>query len=89
MRRPQPLTHALAVLREGRQLHSFRSPKTVTELVVFQQTFGTASHYVCPRCKITMEREFMNYCDSCGQRLGWEHAECAKIIYISDLNAHS
>ena len=26
------------------------------------------------------EREYMNYCDRCGQRLGWELFDSAKVI---------
>ena len=37
-------------------------------------------HYICPRCGITMEREFMSYCDRCGQCLGWKHYKKAVII---------
>ncbi|MDD4688804.1 MAG: hypothetical protein PHE51_03545 [Eubacteriales bacterium] len=28
---------------------------------------------VCPRCSMTIEREFMSYCDRCGQRLNWNY----------------
>ncbi len=33
---------------------------------------GGEGYYVCPRCGVSLEREFMAYCDRCGQRLGWE-----------------
>lgn len=59
----------------------FRIPKPVTELMVFPACLGKPAYYVCPRCKITMEREFMSFCDRCGQRLDWHGYRYAKIIY--------
>lgn len=59
----------------------FRIPRPVTELMVFPACPGTPAYYVCPRCKITMEREFMLFCDRCGQRLDWRSYKHAKIIY--------
>lgn len=38
-------------------------------------------YYACPRCGLTMEREFTSFCDRCGQRLGWRGYRSAKIIY--------
>lgn len=37
--------------------------------------------HVCPRCHITLEREFLAYCDRCGQHLGWKGYRNAKIVY--------
>ena len=28
---------------------------------------------ICPRCEITLEREFQSYCDRCGQHLDWSY----------------
>lgn len=62
-------------------LVSFRVPMPVTELKMFPDCHGQPAYYVCPRCGITMEREFMSFCDRCGQRLGWRSYRTAKIIY--------
>ena len=43
---------------------SYRSPMSVTHIRKYRDT----AYYICPRCKITLEREFMAYCDRCGQR---------------------
>ncbi len=67
----QELTHAC----------SYRCPMLVRELMVFPARSECYSYYVCPRCQITMEREFMRYCDRCGQCLNWSQYERAKIIY--------
>ena len=26
---------------------------------------------ICPRCRITLDRDFQRYCDRCGQHLDW------------------
>ena len=36
---------------------------------------------VCPRCKTTMEREYMAYCDRCGQCLDWRGLKKAQVVY--------
>ena len=35
---------------------------------------------VCPRCGSTLEREYQNFCDRCGQRLGWKELRRAEVI---------
>lgn len=60
---------------------SYRRPMLVRELMVFPAMRPMDSYYVCPRCKITLEREFVMYCDRCGQCLDWEQYEQARIVY--------
>ena len=62
-------------------LLDYRTPKPVTELMVFPDCIGKPALYVCPRCLITMEREFMAFCDRCGQSLSWKNYKKAKIVY--------
>jgi len=38
-------------------------------------------YYICPRCKVTLERDFQDYCDRCGQHLDWTECRKAKVIY--------
>lgn len=47
---------------------SYRQPERVAEIFV---TDEKEAFPVCPRCKVSMEREFMSYCDRCGQKLDW------------------
>ena len=47
----------------------YRLPMSVTTGRVLG---GMGWHPVCPRCKVTLEREYMGFCDRCGQRLDWE-----------------
>lgn len=60
---------------------SYRKGMLVNEVMVFDTWFGTTGYYVCPRCKITMEREFMSFCDRCGQKLEWKYYRKAKVVY--------
>lgn len=63
-------------------LTSFRAPMAVTEVMIFHDAFlGETGYYVCPRCHITMEREFMSFCDRCGQRLDWKQYRRTKRVY--------
>ena len=55
---------------------SYRLPMPVMQL----RKYRAAAYYICPRCKITMEREFMAYCDRCGQCLSWGNYEKAEVI---------
>lgn len=59
----------------------YRIELLIKEVMVFPN--GDA-YYVCPRCSITLEREFMTYCNRCGQHLGWKDCRKAKIIYPGD-----
>ena len=59
-------------------LSSYRLQMSVAEIMIFP---NDCAYYVCPRCHITMEREFMSFCDRCGQHLGWKYYKKAKAIY--------
>lgn len=59
----------------------YRAPMLVTELMVFESGRRKSCYYVCPQCGITLEREFMAYCDRCGQCLDWKGYKKAKIVY--------
>lgn len=60
---------------------SYRRGMRVRELMIFTSNSMDTSFYVCPRCDITIEREFMKYCDRCGQCLDWKWHAQAKIVY--------
>lgn len=59
-------------------LASFRCAMSVTEVMVFPSGWA---YYVCPRCSVTVEREFMSYCDRCGQHLDWKGYRKAKVVH--------
>lgn len=58
---------------------TYRIPMPVTEIHIYRDW---CSYPLCPRCKITMEREYQSFCDRCGQRLDWNNFEDAKEVYI-------
>ena len=57
---------------------SFRRPMTVTEVALFAR--DQYPYPRCPRCHRTMEREYMSFCDRCGQKLDWRHFEEIAIV---------
>ena len=64
-RRHSPRRFSLRLL----EAISFRIPLTVSEYRQFNDREG---YWVCPRCDITLDREYQAYCDRCGQCLDWE-----------------
>ena len=59
-------------------LAGYRMKMPVTEVMCFPDGNG---YYVCPRCHVTMEREFMNFCARCGQHLDWKGYKKARVVY--------
>lgn len=56
---------------------AYRVPLPVRQLLVFQ---SGDSYPICPRCDKPLNREYMRFCDCCGQHLAWELFDYAKII---------
>ncbi|MGM9680566.1 MAG: hypothetical protein ACI3XR_03575 [Eubacteriales bacterium] len=49
---------------------------TVCDYYEYPEQYGIGDsfltrYYVCPRCKTTIEIEYVRYCAYCGQALGW------------------
>lgn len=65
--------HKLSLL----SIAAYRVPMDVDAIRLLA---GGESYPICPRCGITMDREYMAYCDRCGQRLGWERIDLAAIV---------
>ena len=57
---------------------SYRVPMVVWEVILFR---GGNTYPICPRCKCSLDREYMRFCDRCGQHLAWEFLNYAKVIY--------
>ena len=55
----------------------YRIPLQVTQVMLL--SLGD-SYPVCPRCKRTLEREYMCFCDRCGQRLAWDCFDFAAVV---------
>lgn len=58
--------------------YQYRLPMPVKEILLFD---SGNSYPLCPRCNSTIDREYMNFCDRCGQRLGWDFFPFAKTVH--------
>lgn len=58
---------------------SFREPQRVIKIIRLSNGFCFP---VCPRCQVSLEREYSKFCDRCGQKLCWIGFGKAKIIDI-------
>lgn len=56
---------------------TYRTPLDVTQIFV---TFDDESFPICPRCGISLDREYQSYCDRCGQKLSWRRFSRAKVV---------
>lgn len=63
---------------------SYRRPMEVDTIYAYRKrmlgSVGWSNYPVCPRCNITMEREYQSFCDRCGQKLDWKKFKQATII---------
>ncbi len=62
--------------KKHKVLLSYRIPMAVCEVCLFSD--GNAFP-VCPRCGLTLEREYQPFCDRCGQALDWKKFPKASI----------
>jgi hypothetical protein len=56
----------------------YRLPMQVRGRVIF---LNEDSYPICPRCDVLVDREFLRFCDQCGQRLGWDFFDFAQTIH--------
>lgn len=60
---------------------SYRMPMRVNKVRRLPFLQGSTTTYpICPRCGISIEREYQSFCDNCGQRLDWDSFQYAIII---------
>ncbi len=57
---------------------SYRAAMRIKEAILFSDGYV---YYCCPRCNVTLDREFVSYCDRCGQKIDWEKHRQAKLRY--------
>lgn len=62
------------------QTKSYREPMVVRECLMYVRSGNVFP--VCPRCNITIEREYQSFCDRCGQRLNWKGYNKAIIRHL-------
>ena len=58
----------------------YRKPMQINEIAYYVRS--DQSYPKCPRCGITMEREYQSFCDRCGQRLDWSMYHRAMVTMI-------
>ena len=76
----QPSVAAVVLYNEVRfdsEEAAYRLPCSVREIRVFS---NGDSYPVCPKCNMTLEREYMNFCDRCGQKLDWKEFGKAVVV---------
>ena len=56
----------------------YRLPMQVRGRVVF---LNGDSYPICPRCDDLVDREYLRFCDQCGQRLGWDFFDFVQTIH--------
>ena len=55
---------------------TYRVPFPVTKVIACANT----TYPISPRCAVSLDREYMSFCDRCGQKLNWDLFEYAKVI---------
>lgn len=60
---------------------TFRIPMRVTSVRLFR---SGDTYAVCPKCQIGLEREYMAFCDVCGQKLSWHQFNKAKVVRVPE-----
>ena len=56
----------------------FRTPVQIEKIIRYK---SGDSYPICPRCDCSLDREYMRFCDRCGQRLSWGHEKQIQIVY--------
>lgn len=59
-----------------KQFASYRSGMRIKEAMILGDGYV---YYCCPRCEVTLDREFVSFCDRCGQKLDWAKYGRAKL----------
>lgn len=63
-----------------RKAVSYRIPLQVTQFMLLA---GGDAYPICPRCKRSVDREYMRFCDRCGQRLFWGSYDLSAVVRAS------
>ena len=59
----------------------YRVPMAVSAIrYIYDTVYGPTTYPVCPRCESTLERDYQQYCDRCGQALDWEGSRHALVL---------
>lgn len=63
----------------------FRTPMQIEKIIQYK---SGDSYPICPRCDCSLDREYMRFCDRCGQRLSWGHEKPIQIVYAPRDKSH-
>lgn len=63
-------------------LMTYRVPMMVQDVFVIRRFPENHIYYRCPRCQTLLARDFMAYCDRCGQCLDWSEYRKARRTYF-------
>ena len=63
-------------------LVTYRVPMMVKDMLIFRRYPENDIYYRCPRCQKLLSRDFLAYCDSCGQCLDWRGYRKARRTYF-------
>ena len=55
---------------------TYRVPLPVIKVIAYTNDV----YPICPRCDVSLEREYMSFCDRCGQKLNWDFFDYAKVV---------
>lgn len=56
---------------------SYRIPLPVAKVIVYADN---TAYPLCPRCDSAIEREYVFFCNQCGQKLNWNLFEYARVV---------
>lgn len=56
---------------------SYRIPLPVAKVIVYADN---TVYPLCPRCERALEREYVFFCDQCGQKLSWDLFKYARVV---------
>lgn len=63
-----------ALLEQSAEI--YRSPMAIRQMRILSGYV----FYMCPQCGVTLDREFVSYCDRCGQCLDWKGYRKAVVV---------
>lgn len=69
----------LTQLSSDAPAESFCLPMAVSEIHLHRNNYAFS---VCPRCHLTLDREYQAFCDRCGQALDWKYFKHAIVVLM-------
>jgi len=70
------------LMKKSTAAESYRVKKLICEMV----SLSDGKYYICPRCNVSLERDFQAFCDRCGQRLDWSGRRKARNIHTGEID---